>query len=325
MTSFRHIPSELRTNGQFSGTDGSLLLLSASFEERCLGLVQNLPSSARFRSGLLYVNDEFLSGPASTHTKSHMNSLRIFLGEHCDYVYEVIGSWLDPVKQVTALRKISEIAQSRVSVSPQGPICIDATTFTRESLLVACALLSQNVSAMPLRVFYSSPQKHGEWLSRGFREVRNVMGFPGIQTPGAPTSLIVLSGFEPDRTCRLIEAYEPSEVLLGIGNPATNHTFLDRNVAEQKLILSRQDVHKFYFPANSVAECASTLRSMIASHSPSNIIIAPMCTKLSTIAAFLVAEENHAIQLAYSVPGEYNIDEYSSGISAIYSEDITLP
>jgi hypothetical protein len=149
------------------------------------------------------------------------------------------------------------------------------------------------------------------------------MGFSGLQTPGAPTVLIVMSGFETERTIRVIDEHEPSMVFLGIGNPPTDTEFLDRNLKEQELVLARQDVERFEFPANSVAECVGKLGSIVRAKLPTNnIIIAPMSTKLSTMATMLVAETYPAIQLTYCVPGEYNTKSYSEGAQFVFIEDL---
>jgi hypothetical protein len=198
-------------------------------------------------------------------------------------------------------------------------VTVDTTTFNRESLLTAMALLRNHFPASKIRVAYTSPQKHGEWLSQGYRSVRNVMSFAGIQQSSRPTLLVVLSGFEPERTLKLIEEHEPSKVLLGIGDPPTNQQFLQRNLDEQKLILARQEVEKFSFPASDMLLCRDSLETLLQAYLKShNIALAPMSTKLSTLAVFLVAEEHPEIQVTYCVPGEYNTDSYSSGADSVF-------
>jgi len=146
------------------------------------------------------------------------------------------------------------------------------------------------------------------------------MGFSGIQDPNRQSVLVVLSGFEPERTLKLIEEHEPARVLLGIGNPPTDQRFLERNKTEQKLVLARQDVQRFDFPADDVIECESVLSNLIKPLIPRfNVVLAPMSTKLSTLSAFLVATRYPELQLTYALPGEYNLNSYSSGAKAIYS------
>jgi hypothetical protein len=150
------------------------------------------------------------------------------------------------------------------------------------------------------------------------------VGFSGLQRTGLPTVLVVLSGFEGDRTLKIIEEYEPSQVLLGFGDPPTIPSFLERNLSEQKLVLARSDVKDFHFAANSIRDCALALEALIGPLLGSaNVVIAPMSTKLSTLAAFIVAERHREIQLTYCLPGDYNYSDYSTGTSHIFVEDLT--
>jgi hypothetical protein len=202
---------------------------------------------------------------------------------------------------------------------PVPSVTVDATTFNRESLLVTVLLLRTRFPDSRIRLLYASPAEHGSWLSRGFRAVRNVIGFAGTQYPSRPTLLMVLSGFESERTLKLIEEHEPTLVLLGIGDPPTRKEFLFRNEAEQRLVLARQGVHKFSFPTNDLDACHAALVKELSGYAAShNIILAPMSTKLSTLAALTVCEQYPQAQITYCLPGEYNIDEYSSGVTTIY-------
>jgi hypothetical protein len=172
-----------------------------------------------------------------------------------------------------------------------------------------------------IRVLYVSPTDHGPWLSRGFRNVRNVVGFSGVHDPTQPTVLVVLTGFEPDRVLKVIDEHEPRKVLMGIGDPPTTDRFLARNIAEQQLVLSRQDVEEFRFSAANIQECYEQLRGILEPYLVSNnVVIAPMSTKLSTLAVLLLTEQFPQVQITYCVPGEYNVREYSSGAKDLFVE-----
>lgn len=153
--------------------------------------------------------------------------------------------------------------------------------------------------------------------------MRNVAGFAGIQHPSRPTLLAVLSGFEPERTLRIIEEHEPVKVLLGIGDPPADHSFLERNVNEQKLILSRQDIEEFKFPADNIKRCWDCLENLLTSYLDGyNVVITPMSTKLSTLSAFLVGECHPEMQISLAVPGEYNTVHYSEGVKSIFIDSL---
>lgn len=313
---------ELRKHGglhtiRVGSVPDDMYLVSASYEDRTLTVAQSLAADYKATRGVIYVNEELLADSQGDRVRPHLEELKQILLSHCDAIDLVEGSWLDPKRQLLALRRA--LVTSGYEPMQDFAVTIDTTTFNRESLLTAVALLRNHFPASKIRVSYTSPQKHGEWLSQGYRNVRNVMSFAGIQQSSLPTLLVVLSGFEPERTLKLIEEHEPSKVLLGIGDPPTNQQFLQRNLDDQKLILARQEVEKFSFSASDMLLCRDSLETLLQPYLKShNIALAPMSTKLSTLAVFLVAEAHPEIQVTYCVPGEYNTESYSSGADSVF-------
>ena len=145
-----------------------------------------------------------------------------------------------------------------------------------------------------------------------------MIGLGGLQDPSKKTLLVVLYGFEHHRAIKTIEEYEPAKVLLGFGGTPTEIDFLKRNRDElgkvRMLALSQQEVEEFDFPADSITNCAASLKEVVNPYVEThNIVVAPMSTKLSTIAAYLVAKQYPQVQVSYCVPGEYNMESYSQG------------
>ncbi len=306
----------------FENMQDALFLACASYEPRSTAVTDMLPDSYHSRAALIYVNKEFLRGEGKDQTNAALETMKRVLASHCDQVHVAQGSWLDPACQLAVIKeKLNEILL--LDLTQEGSITLDCTTFNREALIICCTVVKSLFKAYNWRVAYASPQGHGSWLSRGFRGVRNIMGFSGVQHPEQPTILVILSGFEDQRTIRLIEEHEPSKVLLGIGDPPTDAKFLNRNKQEQKLILARQDVEGFDFPANAIEDCLNYLESLLSQYLPTcNIVLAPMSTKLSTLACMLAARRHPQIQLTYSLPGEYNTKDYSTGVKQIFIEEL---
>lgn len=298
-----------------------LFLVCASYEPRTVAVAESLSPEYRSLRGIIYVNREFLEGRARARTESNLERLREVLSDHCDVVTVAEGSWLDPKAQLISLRDVLVSADSERL--QEAIITLDTTTFNREALLTTVILLRTQFPRAVIRALYVSPEDHGDWLSRGFRCVRNVMGFGGIQLSSRPTILAVLSGFEPERTRKIIEEYEPAKVLLGIGDPPTADRFLARNMDEQRLTLAKQDVEGFGFPADNIADCWEALESLLKPYlAEYNVIVAPMSTKLSTLAAYLTAEHHPEVQITYCIPGEYNTDNYSRGVEHLFIDRV---
>lgn len=303
------------------GRPDELFLVCASYEERSIGAVESLSPEYRCKTGIIYVNEDFLERYEGCSTKERLERLETALKPHCEQLKVARGSWIDAKKQLMAIR--SCMIPERKAHPVDSTITIDTTTFNRESLLVSFLLLRKHFKNARVRTLYVSPQGHGAWLTRGFRLIRNVLGFNGIQEGRWPNVLCILSGFESDRTLKIIDEHEPVQVMLGLADPPTDQAFLNRNRDVQKLILSRQDVCEFSFPAGDIKECLASLESVLEPYFlKNNIVIAPMSTKPSTLAAMLIAEKHPEIQITYCLPGEYNVDNYSCGIKKLYIDEI---
>ena len=303
------------------GTPDDLFLTCASFEPRSLVAAECLPPAYHARHAIIYANTDALEGSQGLSTRPNLYKLITTLARHAESVDVVEGSIFDVSKQLETLRKA--LLTDWRPQDQQPAVTIDTTTFNREPLLIACALLRSFQPKPTIRTVYVSPSDHGPWLSRGFRSVRNVVGFSGVQDPSQPTILAVLAGFEPDRVLKVIDEHEPKKVLMGIGDPPTTERFLARNIAEQQLVLSRQDVEEFRFATTDIHECYVQLRSLVEPClRDSNVVLAPMSTKLSTLAVLLLVEEFPQIQVTYCVPGEYNVREYSSGADTLFIDGL---
>ena len=314
---------DVRRAGEISslseiGSKG-IFVVCASYEPRTRFVTEHLPKSYRCKHSLIYVNSEFLIGTAGEPTKKNLYGMVESLARVSDSVHVIEGSWLSAVGQ---LREIRETIYQFEMDSGNDIVC-DCTTFNREALLTMLLLLRSRFVECRYEMVYCSPKRHGDWLSSGYRSVRNVMGFTGNPSASRPTVLVVLSGFEPHRTQRLIEEHEPYKVLLGFGDPSTAPEFLDRNLAEQQLIRSRQDVDEFRFAASNIEECRMQLKEMLAEYiNRFNVVLAPMSTKFSSVACMLVAEEYPDIQITYCLPGKYNIENYSDGVNSVFTETL---
>jgi len=133
----------------------------------------------------------------------------------------------------------------------------------------------------------------------------------------------LLSGFEKDRAERIIEEFEASEVLFGIGDPPTNPDFLDRNEEEQDMLLTKPEIDTFNFPAGSVDGTRSVIQELIHERLPKKH--RGRSTEYETVHNWCMESfaPHFEIQMTYSVPGEYNYKSYSTGIQDIYIDKIT--
>ncbi len=329
------------------GEADDLFIVGASFEPRSSAITNTFDGrSYQTTNAVLYVNEEFKDLPQTiAQLKLIADKLRLACPS---FQGPTVGSWENSLTQFSSLK--SALAPGGPSPEPHR-ITVDITTFTREALLSVLAIIRWGYPNASTRLVYVSPQDYTppppspnpppitsdseqktthEWLSRGFRKMRNAIGFAGIQDPQKPSALIMLMGFEVDRAISIVDNLEPSDVYLGKAVDGTHASFLQRNTTHRaaafSLIKSRQRVTEFNYSAQDIACTTTTLRSLIQEVSVThNVFLTSLTTKPVLIATFLAAEGNKDVQITCSVPGEYNIDNYSNGMREVFTYNLPPP
>lgn len=196
-------------------------------------------------------------------------------------------------------------------------LVIDVTSFRREELLI----LQKSMSVLPDQIrskasfIYTAATNMGTWLSKNVRQIRPVIGYPGEIFSRKPSHLIILVGIEHHRARAIIEAYEPSQISLGMVSQAdsTSTELYERNLELRNYIRSSSNniTNEFYFSATDPRSVMSELEKIVHKQDEFNIIIAPLNTKMSTLACGEFALQNPFIQLCYAEVGLYNVVDYS--------------
>lgn len=291
--------------------DNPALICCASFEARCLSIPSAIAS--KIEDVIIYKNIS-VDIPAAIANYDSMKSL-----------------FSSPILNEISFDQPDAIADSmaktiEILVGKNKNLLVDTTTFTHETLLILLRILHlyknsfESILCLYTGAGEYSPGYTPEstWLSKGCRDVRNVIGFPGIIKPIAKTNLILLAGFELERATKLIELVEPDCLILGNGIDPINDKisdtmayFRDKYNAwkEDYKIIEKND---FDFSCRDIERTVSTLSEIIAKAPEDNYILVPLNTKLSTVSTAIIALENRKIQLCYAVPEVYNYENYSS-------------
>lgn len=210
-----------------------------------------------------------------------------------------------------------------------GLCLIDITTITHEQLLILIRLLIAVGIDDDVKLAYAGAGEYSvntnpdeRWLSKGVKDTRSVLGYPGIMLPSRKLHLIVLVGFEHERAEKVIEKYEPALISLGLGREhqsvrlehhrinAEFHTRVQRFA--ENLSASIADVRRFEFSCIEPLETMADIASEVGKFANFNVAICPMNTKPSTIGAALLAIKDDKFQLVYAQPVEYNVQGYST-------------
>jgi len=239
--------------------------------------------------------------------------------------FELIGE-LEQRDPLETQRAMSDALSIVLGKWTDGELWIDFTALRREELLILVRLLMDRCTKTELSRLsglYVSAKKMGDWLSGDVVDIRSVVGYPGEISPAHPTTLIVLMGFETNRARAIIEAYEPSRVLLGmpaLGGSINEHLYernseVLRRVSEDfGPLISRH----FEFSANDPSKAVDELSSIIDDCGDDNIVLAPLHTKISTISAGVVAHTKKKVQICYAAVDDYNEETYSQAGTDVY-------
>ncbi len=193
----------------------NLFICSASFERRCLSVPMALAQALSPQRSLVCVNARSVV-PAAENAKALMGVCRL----NCERVS------LDRGNPVRTADSLSAALSRAFNSSRQGSqtVVVDITTFTHEALLILLRLLQNTAEKRDrLLLAYSPAAEYSvglppseKWLSRGIRGIRSVLGYPGELKPSLKSHLIILPGFEFHRAARLLDAFQPNFVSIGL-------------------------------------------------------------------------------------------------------------
>jgi len=296
-----------------------LFICSSSFEERCFTLANEVTKNINPKESLVFYNDNEYQEIITNAEK---------LGTLLNTSSENIIS-LNSDKQIQNAIKINDILDLKLKNNIAN-ILLDTTTFTHETLLAIFRLLCFKKSSFNnLFITYVGAKDYSvnetelskKWLSSGISEIRTIMGYPGVMSPARENHLVILFGFEFNRTNSLIDHLQFDKVSLGFGKKGksigSNHHDLNYE-RHSELMKKYTQAYKFELDLTDPFKAKEDIKNYLSEFSGDNIVIAPMNNKLSTIGASLVAIENQRIQLIYAKAIEYNVIGYSRPMDETY-------
>lgn len=293
-----------------------LFLCASSFEDRCFSTAASLKTIIRNSDGIksiVYFN-------SNEHPSIVSNSKRLkrILGPSCKLY--ALNTEL-PMANASILNESLELALKTGKVSN---ILVDTTTFTHETLLVLIRLLyfkkdrfTKLFISYVGAVNYSIQEQEDtkKWLSHGISAIRSIVGYPGRNSPAKKNHLLVMFGFESDRTELLINHLEFDVVSVGLGSEKESickSNFVINKTRYDDLTKSFDKINKFNFSLIDPLKAKRSILKQANKFKDCNCVIAPMNNKISAIGAALAGIDNPKIQIIYAKPTEYNVSGYSS-------------
>lgn len=199
-------------------------------------------------------------------------------------------------------------------------IVVDITTFTKENLLILIKVMSltEFIDHYNINLVYRPAEEYkDDWLTKGIRQIRAIFGYSGFTYPSKKNLLIILNGFEIERTEEIIDSFEPNKIILG--KPSKTNSINDElNIISSDKFDNIFSSYKssiteqFEFSCIDILATKEIINNLIEKYIEDyNIIIAPLNNKLSTLSVGLLAIQNDNIQVCYASANQYNINNYS--------------
>jgi hypothetical protein len=174
---------------------------------------------------------------------------------------------------------------------------------------------------------YYQPQEGCYLFTRGTTRSSDIPTYSGRKDVSKKNALVVLLGFEGERSSEVVRSVDPDITIPVNGFPAYMPEFKDISLLQNEEILKEPETFNNlrYAPAKDPFETKTALEEIYAKyHSQYNIRISPLGTKPMALGACLFALEHPDVSVIYPYPREYNFkssERYSN--SWIYHVEIT--
>lgn len=208
-------------------------------------------------------------------------------------------------------------------------IVFDISTFTREMLLIILKVLEYyNFLKHSTFIYTPSKSMSKNWLSKGVLNTRSVLGYAGDFDLSSETHLILLSGFEVERSIEAIEEYEPTylTVLSGDSNSSYSEAYYarSRELVENLKTHYGSNFHSEEIDISNLAKLKDYILELLKSEKfqNQNVVIVPLSNKISTLALGLAMLEVTNAQVVYPQPAEYNEKDYSEAAEEYFLFEI---
>jgi len=281
-----------------------LFICCSSFEERCLSSTLRMGPDFRTRFAIIFVIEE------SFYKKEVDKNLSRLQGElrkrATEGVFIISCRRENPIDAMSQLKNIWAKCAPKNSDEPF--ITVDISSFTKLYLLEILHYLVIELNLGIPRILHTTQTYLPGRLTHGVEQIATAPNFFGSVPVEKQTLLVLLLGFESERTLAVWKHYNPAKTIALITNPP-RYGKLDYLHYAQKnnaYLLSQPSVEVRDVPADNPYAVKDVLEGIYDEIRRSfSMVIGPFGTKPQAVGVFLFCLEHSKVQVAYSFPANY--------------------
>ncbi len=281
-----------------------LFICCASFEDRCLSSASIMGIDYRTNFAIIFVIEEALY---KKQVDNNLFRLKSELGKRTSKGTFVISCQKgNPLDGITQLKNIWRRCQPR---NPEEPfITIDISGFTKIYLLQLLHYLVIELNLGIPRILHTTQTYLPTKLTQGVDQITTIPNFFGSISWEKQTVLVLLLGFEPERSLAVWKHFNPAKTIALITSPPRfgNLDYLRYAHENNAYLLSQPSVEITNVPSDNPYAVKDVLETIYNDTRGSfNMVIGPFGTKPQTVGVFLFCLEHPKVQVVYSFPVKY--------------------
>lgn len=289
----------------------NILILYPSWEDRSLLGFEKDVESTVFDRVIIFEN----SHPINSEK---IASIKTAIIKKCDdrkLKYETLTLDFDGASFWSVLKNLAS------TLNGDDIITIDISTMSRNLIWALLFFIKERVTSVD--VIYHQPLKYSaDWLSRDAELPRLLFKHSGIVSIEKNTLLVIVTGFDLERTKQLVYFYNPSKVVLLIQKPnrlddENRNTFELHSDECRKIGLKAEvEVIDCYGEDWGYAVIEKVVSDYLSNY---NIILSSLGPKLSAVSVYRIYLKHPEIALTYIPCKEYNVN-YCEGIGGAFKQ-----
>lgn len=293
-----------------------ILILHPSWEERSFLSLEVLIDSKQINIVYLIEKQDSLN---KKETENSLANIKEICQKHNIVIYS-----MDLSSELYST--FETIEKSIETIDPNDEITIDITTMSRNIIWSLLFFIRQRF--VKTHIIYHLPNDYSDdWISREPSKPRLLFKHSGIINLELKNCLVVITGFDTDRTKQLVRYYDPQKIVLLVqtggrfNNDIRNKGDIHKQMCEE---LGYTNIEILGIDAYSPDLGYSIIKQVIDTHTNDyNMIFASLGPKLSAVSIYKAYMYYPEIALSYVPCNEYNIN-YCTGIGSMLDYELEL-